>query len=71
MSEWDEVPVLYCVKCNSLKVLSYEGVDYCGACGGVRIGRCGIYDWIRLSGDMYHSAEVYNKNGESNGREEE
>lgn len=71
MSEWDEIPVLYCSKCYSLKVLSYNGVDYCGKCGGVRIGRCRIDQWIRLSGDMYHSDDVYNRKEEDNGREEE
>lgn len=48
-NEYDEIPVHYCRRCLSLKVLiDTEFGDYCGDCGSTDIGQIQIEEWETL-----------------------
>jgi len=48
-NEYDEIPVHYCRRCLSLKVLiDTEFGDYCGDCGSTDIGEIQIEEWETL-----------------------
>lgn len=55
-SEYNNIPVLYCKKCLSLKirnVQSIEDSDYCDECGSTDIGECLIEEWETLYKNKY------------------
>lgn len=47
-TNYDEEPVYYCKKCNSLKILEVDDVLYCAECGSTEIDTTNIYDWQNL-----------------------
>ena len=47
-NDYNEVPVLYCKHCLSLKIRDIprmEDSDYCDECGSTNIGECSIEEW--------------------------
>lgn len=55
-SEYDDIPVLYCKQCLSLKirnVQSIEDSDYCDECSATDIGECSIEEWETLYKNKY------------------
>lgn len=49
-NEYNDIPVHYCRRCLSLKVITVDvgddqAFDYCDECGGTDIGTTDINDW--------------------------
>ena len=56
LNDYDEVPVLYCNHCLSLKIRNIprmEDSDYCDECGSTDIGECSIKEWETLYEKRY------------------
>lgn len=54
--EYNSIPVLYCKKCLSLKVMNLVGMedfDYCDECGVADIGETDIETWRKLYKERY------------------
>lgn len=46
-NEYNRIPVAYCKRCNSLRILvGEEFPDYCDVCGSTDIGEESIEDWL-------------------------
>lgn len=65
--DYNNVPVKYCDRCLSLKVLSLENrfrneppteIDYCGRCGSIDIYETHIESWKILYDSMYKTNEL-------------
>lgn len=55
-NNYNEVPVLYCKHCLSLKIRNVpimEDSDYCDDCGSTNIGECSIEEWEALYKNKY------------------
>lgn len=46
--EYNAIPVVYCVDCLSLKILTIDGIDYCDKCGSTCTKEANIFDWERM-----------------------
>lgn len=49
-NQYNDIPVYYCKRCLSLKVITVDmgddqSFDYCDECGCTDIGETNIYDW--------------------------
>lgn len=46
--EYNEIPVVYCAHCHSLKVMTIEDMDmcYCAECGSTDMCTGNIYQWL-------------------------
>ena len=56
IDEYNSIPVLYCKRCLSIKVMNIsiiEDLDYCDECGSTDIGQCSIEEWEELYKDKY------------------
>jgi len=52
--EYDDIPVLYCSRCLSLKIMEDDVMgDYCPECGSTDIQEANIEDWIKLYEKQY------------------
>jgi len=52
--EFNDIPVLYCKNCLSLKVIEDEvSGDYCPECGCADIGEAHIEEWLALYKEKY------------------
>lgn len=54
--EYNSIPVFYCKKCLSLKVMNLVGMedfDYCDECGSPDIGETDIETWRNLYKERY------------------
>ena len=54
--DYNDVPVLYCKHCLSLKIRGIpriEDSDYCDDCGSTDIGSCSIEEWETIYKDRY------------------
>lgn len=52
--EYNDIPVLYCRNCLSLKIVEDEvSGDYCPECGCANIGEAHIEDWLKLYKEKY------------------
>lgn len=54
--EYNNIPVLYCQSCLSLKVKSVPymaGMDYCDSCSSTDIKECHIEEWENLYKERY------------------
>lgn len=54
--EYNSIPVLYCKKCLSLKVMNLVGMedfDYCDECGTTDIGETDIETWKKFYKERY------------------
>ena len=47
-AEYNSVPVKYCKSCLSLRIMSFDGMDYCDRCGDTDIEEANIFDWEKL-----------------------
>lgn len=46
-SEYDDIPVVYCKRCHSLRIIAGEGFpDYCEDCGSTDLGDESIEQWL-------------------------
>ena len=63
---YNEVPIVYCAECLSLKIKGVDGIDYCEECGNTNINETNIFDWEKLYESKYGNKyiEIRNKNGE-------
>lgn len=53
--DYNAIPVLYCAKCMSLKIMNDEVLgDYCPECGSTDIRETDIYSWKKLYRTRYH-----------------
>lgn len=59
--EYNDVPVLYCKHCLSLRVQNLDGTDYCDKCGGTDIGEVHIHEWEEMYGRKYGGSYLTNK----------
>lgn len=62
--EYNSIPVLYCKKCLSLKVMNLVGIedfDYCDECGATDIGETDIETWRKLHKERYGFDYLDNK----------
>lgn len=52
--EYNDIPVLYCRNCLSLRIISDDVMgDYCPDCGCADIGLLHIEDWLHLYKEKY------------------
>lgn len=62
--EYNSIPVLYCKKCLSLKVMNLVGMedfDYCDECGSTDIEQTDIETWRNLYKERYGFDYLENK----------
>lgn len=55
-NDYNEMPVLYCKHCLSLKIRCVprmEDSDYCDECGSTNVGECSIEEWEALYKNRY------------------
>lgn len=55
-NDYDQIPVLYCKHCLSLKIRNIpvvEDSDYCDDCGSTDTGKCLIQEWETLYKNKY------------------
>lgn len=55
-NDYDQIPVLYCKNCLSLKIRNIpvvEDSDYCDDCGSTDTGECLIEEWETLYKSRY------------------
>lgn len=52
-NKYDNIPVHYCRQCGSLHVLIEDGIDICGNCGSMAIGKASIEAWTELYKELY------------------
>lgn len=45
---YNDIPVVFCKHCLSLRVESLDGIDYCGDCGSSETGSTHISEWERM-----------------------
>lgn len=46
-NEYDDIPVVYCKRCHSLRIIAGEGFpDYCEDCGSTDLGDESIEQWL-------------------------
>lgn len=69
--EYNNIPVLYCTDCLSLKIEGVEMGDdtlnYCGKCGSTNIDEIHIEEWENKYKQKYGKSHI-NKKGEENER---
>lgn len=58
IKEYNDVPVLYCRECMSLKIMSVDGMDYCDKCGSTNIGETHIGEWEKMYADKYAKPHI-------------
>lgn len=63
-NDYDLVPVFYCSKCYSLKIMheDYIASDFCGDCGCTDIRTCYIDEWERMYKNRYGHPYVVKNN---------
>lgn len=49
--KWNNIPVHYCIDCNSLNIIIDKEGDYCRDCYGDEIEQCHIDEWLELNKD--------------------
>lgn len=58
MEEYDNIPVLYCKNCLSLRIMSIDdgisGIDFCDECGKTEIGETDIHAWEKMYRERYN-----------------
>lgn len=47
-AEYNSVPVKYCKRCLSLRIMTLNGMDYCDHCGDTDIEESTIEEWEKL-----------------------
>lgn len=65
-NEYNDIPVIYCSECLSLKISTVDGIDYCEQCGSTDMKEANIFDWEKIYEDRY--SEKY-LNIKENGKE--
>lgn len=45
---YNDIPVTYCPRCLSLRILSYNGFDYCDDCDNTDLTEGHIDTWMEL-----------------------
>lgn len=53
VDDYNSEPVYYCTKCLSLRVMAFEGEDYCDACGSTNINTTDIESWREMYKNKY------------------
>lgn len=54
VENYDNIPVTYCKKCLSLKIITLnDEVDYCDDCGNTDMGITDIHSWRRMYKETY------------------
>ena len=48
IAEYNSVPVKYCKSCLSLRIMSFDGMDYCDRCGDTDIEENTVEEWEKL-----------------------
>ena len=52
-AEYNSVPVKYCKSCLSLRIMSFDGMDYCDRCGDTDIEENTVEEWEKLYSAKY------------------
>lgn len=53
-NEYDSVPVIYCRKCLSLKIMVLDdNIDYCDECGSTEMESTDIFSWQKMYEEKY------------------
>lgn len=68
--QYNEIPVLYCKQCLSLKIMQVYGtIDYCDNCGSTDVEETDINSWeqkyIETNGEPYIIKENKNERKEN------
>lgn len=58
LKEYNDVPVIYCKNCLSLKILTVDGMDYCDNCGSTDMAETYIGEWEKLYADKYAKPHI-------------
>lgn len=55
ITDFNDIPVEYCTKCLSLRVMNYQGrvKSYCDECGCTDIEKIHIEEWEKLYSKKY------------------
>lgn len=61
--EYNNIPVIYCADCLSLRILSTGEMDYCEKCGSTNTKEANIFDWEKIYEAKYKT-KYLNSNGE-------
>lgn len=63
-NEYDNVPVVYCKNCLSLKIMVLDdSVDYCDDCGCTEMESTDIASWEEMYKKKYGKPLIQHKNG--------
>ena len=46
-SKYNDIPVFYCKKCLSLKIIDSDGMCFCDKCGSLDIDEESIFIWMK------------------------
>lgn len=64
---YNEIPVLYCADCLSLRILDVNETDYCEKCGSTNINQTDIGNWEKLYAARY-AGSYLNMKEKKNGK---
>lgn len=53
MEDYNDIPVSYCKRCLSLRIMAFDGGDYCDECGCTDIGTTDISSWEKMYEEKY------------------
>lgn len=58
ITDFNDIPVEYCTKCLSLRIINYQGrvKSYCDECGSTDTNKGHIDDWEKLYKQKYGKA---------------
>lgn len=58
-NSYDKIPVYYCKKCNSLRIMQDDSTLYCDNCGSTEIDQTSIYKWVINNEDaIYKNKDI-------------
>ena len=66
-NKYNDIPVLYCTDCLSLRVLGVGEVNYCEKCGSTNVESTDIFSWEKMYAARY-AGSYLNMKEKNNGK---
>lgn len=61
--EYNDVPVVYCKNCLSLRIMSLGGTEFCDVCGASTVDSTHIHTWENMYKEKYGELLIKKSNG--------
>lgn len=56
--EYNNIPVVFCSRCLSLKIMIIGDMEYCSECSSTHVQEASIQEWEKLYIQKYHKPYV-------------